>query len=252
MTDPRVGAFRERALMDRKPETAGSMAAWHERRAAAFAPGHELHTFHSKTAAYLREIERKAMPTDYSMFPQYRCHKIVRAMKIVDVIDRMTKGTDRDMLVLDNGSRVARAEVQGKLPDGSAPIGGYLVVYENVGRPGVYVSWSPGPEFEAGYSLLEEDPRAELKAEATTAWAKHMERVRATEEDAPKILADAETAWNKIRNAQATERAITSVRLECLRMASGGMGYDKQDADSVIKRARKLTAFVLGQAEDGS
>jgi hypothetical protein len=77
--------------------------------------------------------------------PQYRCHKIVGAVKI----DAVIFNNDRDL-----GGRIIGGGLSLSVPrsyiDKHAPaIGGYYVMYEDG-----YSSWSPAAAFEEGYTKL--------------------------------------------------------------------------------------------------
>lgn len=79
--------------------------------------------------------------------PQFKCHKIVGAAKIVS-IDR-GEGDDPDVLIVG----VASDDVTFPIPKGwhpEAETGGYLVQYEDG-----YISYSPAAPFEAGYAPLD-------------------------------------------------------------------------------------------------
>lgn len=82
------------------------------------------------------------------LLPQYRCHKIVRAAKIVHM--RRNDGDDSATLWLD-GQFVLTVDHHFMAKHNPSP-GGYIVIYDDN-----YMSWSPGPQFEAGYTLIEEE-----------------------------------------------------------------------------------------------
>jgi hypothetical protein len=83
--------------------------------------------------------------------PLYKCHKLVRALKLSYVVDRGCDSTTDENDVVDiyfEDSRfepMMRVNLQGK----PHPRGGwYFVQYED------YFSFSPGKAFEEGYSLI--------------------------------------------------------------------------------------------------
>lgn len=93
-------------------------------------------------------------PTQDSAIPKldtYRCHKAVRAARILS-IDRCTD-QDRHLLMLEGQPELSfmpptewsqsRLKVKGKDL-------GYLVIYEDG-----YMGWSPAAVFEAGYTKIE-------------------------------------------------------------------------------------------------
>lgn len=134
--------------------------------------------------------------TDYSQLPEWTCHKVVRAARIV-WLERSTEIGPPDgdgichQVKNDDGSlRVTITEVRvnpncdwSKYPKGipdafddpdtivmtdvpvavfarsSPSLGDYLVAY-NVGTKDEYVSWSPAAVFEDGYSLGRRDASA--------------------------------------------------------------------------------------------
>lgn len=87
--------------------------------------------------------------------PLYRCHKEVRAARIMSVAD----DTPTIVLGLSNGAMV---EVTVKWWDSKhGKVGGYYVVYEDG-----YASFSPAEAFEDGYSALVEVPSDVAKPSA--------------------------------------------------------------------------------------
>ena len=84
--------------------------------------------------------------------PQYKCHKIVRASKII-TIDKTGTGTESTgiaRLILETEG-IPPVEVDvAWLNTHKVAAGGYLVVYDD----GRYTSWSPAEPFESGYTLL--------------------------------------------------------------------------------------------------
>lgn len=83
-------------------------------------------------------------------YPQYRCHKVVRAFKIGRI--------ERDPI----SEQVEFLPEEATLPPfrkgwkffarHSPHVGGYIVFYEDG-----YVSYSPAKPFESGYSRMEEE-----------------------------------------------------------------------------------------------
>lgn len=99
---------------------------------------------------------------DFSQLPQYRCHKVVRAAKIV-AISGDSSGYVVYLDLPGDGSKtvVVAPEVfaRGKPTENGFS---YLVVYDDG-----YVSWSPAKAFEEGYALV-----ADADREVTdVAWA---------------------------------------------------------------------------------
>lgn len=84
----------------------------------------------------------------------YRCHKIVRAAKVVRAT--LDDNTLAFTFKLDSGDEVQ----PNKMPHGFNPVGGYFVAYEDG-----YTSWSPAKAFEEGYSLIPEDHRGRVRLE---------------------------------------------------------------------------------------
>lgn len=80
--------------------------------------------------------------------PSWRCHKIVQAAKITEVIVRSADNTEITLL-LDGDIEVSISdELRKRLPAIGAA-GGYYVRY-----PDGYESWSPAKAFEEGYSRM--------------------------------------------------------------------------------------------------
>lgn len=77
-------------------------------------------------------------------FPQYRCHKIVRAVKIHSI----TRDAAGFKIHPENGQTFPIADSYFKKH--SPQPGGYFVIYEDG-----YCSYSPAKVFEAGYTLVE-------------------------------------------------------------------------------------------------
>lgn len=80
--------------------------------------------------------------------PQYKCHKVVRAGKILAT----AHNPNEDAVFLDVDGVVNKwlSTPAGWLNKHNPDIGGYLVAYEDG-----YLSYSPAAAFEAGYRLLE-------------------------------------------------------------------------------------------------
>lgn len=80
--------------------------------------------------------------------PKYKCHKTVRAAMITDV-GAVSFDADTFVISLSTGGEVA---VTREWKERHNPVaGGYFVVYEDG-----YTSFSPGPAFEAGYTLAQQ------------------------------------------------------------------------------------------------
>lgn len=88
--------------------------------------------------------------------PKYKCHKEVWALKIKDITfdSELAKETNRET----DGSAIIIPEEKGYDPfkvdsafvkKHDPKAGGYYVVYKDG-----YQSWSPGKEFEDGYSKI--------------------------------------------------------------------------------------------------
>jgi len=73
--------------------------------------------------------------------PKYGCHKVVGALKIREIRERMIIPEERDFVPFE----VSEAYLAKHQPQP----GGYYVVYE-----GGYESFSPAAVFEAGYSKM--------------------------------------------------------------------------------------------------
>lgn len=88
--------------------------------------------------------------------PRYQCQKQVSALKIRAVVPN-PRGFELHFCDERFAPHEVRSSWVGKhspdiCADADALVGGYLVVYDDG-----YQSWSPGPAFEAGYTLLPED-----------------------------------------------------------------------------------------------
>lgn len=84
------------------------------------------------------------MSLDVNTLPQFKCHKVVRAAKIITII----RG-EGVILVLENFGGVT---VPRDWYDKHSPrVNGYFVVYEDG-----YQSYSPAEAFESGYSPVTE------------------------------------------------------------------------------------------------
>ena len=84
--------------------------------------------------------------------PAYRSHKIVHAAKIVS-IGKPTEAVTNLVLELPNGEKMNWGVQNDYVTKHNPEVGGYLVVYEDG-----YESWSPAPQFEAGYDICEPTP----------------------------------------------------------------------------------------------
>lgn len=91
--------------------------------------------------------------------PEYQCHKVVKAAKILSVgeIENTGEGAvtaEHVDLILDGIEepwQVAPAWIDRHCGPGGVLVGGYLVVYDDG-----YMSWSPADAFTDGYTLLSE------------------------------------------------------------------------------------------------
>ena len=95
--------------------------------------------------------------TDYSQLPEWTCHKVVHAAKIVsvDLAGRADAPQNTVVVVVvyqDGDTCGVELDVPYEVTARKAPSpGDYLVAY-NVGTPDEYISWSPAAVFEDGYS----------------------------------------------------------------------------------------------------
>jgi hypothetical protein len=82
--------------------------------------------------------------------PQYQCHKLVRAAKILRIRPAPADGQCPELVLAIDGFEqvvpVSTAFLDKYVPQ----VGGYLVVYDDG-----YRSFSPAAAFEAGYTRLE-------------------------------------------------------------------------------------------------
>lgn len=84
------------------------------------------------------------MPTEMEL-PRYRCHKIVRALKIQEVVHGLSGAS-----LVPEDRRYAPFDVDAEYVKKHNPKrGGYYVVYDDT-----YQSFSPAEPFEAGYTLI--------------------------------------------------------------------------------------------------
>ncbi len=88
--------------------------------------------------------------------PRYKSHKIVHALKIKSIVfdsdlaHESNRETDGSAMITPE-EEFSPFQVDAKYVNKHQPqSGGYYVVYGDG-----YVSWSPGSEFEAGYTLIE-------------------------------------------------------------------------------------------------
>jgi hypothetical protein len=87
-------------------------------------------------------------PTPRSDLPQYKCHKIVGAAKIVSIDRESDEAVDNVLVELSGTPGYSFPFPKGWHPEAEA--GGYLVQYEDG-----YQSYSPAAPFEAGYTPLD-------------------------------------------------------------------------------------------------
>lgn len=89
---------------------------------------------------------------DTSQLKQYRCHKVVRAAKIVSFIEPKSDQTvdlnSSYKLVLEGVAEPVPMPINWFAKHGPVA-GGYLVVYDDS-----YASFSPAAAFEGGYTLV--------------------------------------------------------------------------------------------------
>lgn len=86
-------------------------------------------------------------PIDVAMWPEYRCHKVVRALKVADLAVVHGDGSV-EFRIADGGFTTIM--VNKDVVSRYMPVpGDYLVVYDNG-----YMSASPQKPFEEGYSRL--------------------------------------------------------------------------------------------------
>lgn len=100
--------------------------------------------------------EGKDVAFDVAKLPQYKCHKVVRAAKIITMPPLVADEATIDDIGLAGG--VIVKETQHWRRNHKAAIGGYYVVDEDG-----YASYSPSRAFEAGYKPLAEIEKAERK-----------------------------------------------------------------------------------------
>jgi hypothetical protein len=80
--------------------------------------------------------------------PAYKSHKIVHAAKITSIGEPTEAGVTNLNLELPNGEGMGYGVDNDYVTKHDPKVGGYLVVYEDG-----YESWSPAPQFEAGYTI---------------------------------------------------------------------------------------------------
>lgn len=84
----------------------------------------------------------------WSEMPKYRCHKVVRAMQIAEVLRRQNV---HSCVVIPSDETLAPISISGDWVHRHKPEpGGYYVVYEDG-----YASYSPATAFEEGYDLID-------------------------------------------------------------------------------------------------
>lgn len=79
--------------------------------------------------------------------PQWKCHKVVRAAKIIDWHRLPNRPGEEFHLFLEGGHK--KTLPSSRIPADGPIVGGYYVVYEDG-----YTSFSPAEAFEAGYTRL--------------------------------------------------------------------------------------------------
>ena len=82
------------------------------------------------------------------LFPEYKCHKIVRAAKITEIESHDSNGEGSYIMIF--------GEIDGSLfltdlwkKRHNPEVGGYVVIYEDG-----YTSYSPAEAFEVGYTKI--------------------------------------------------------------------------------------------------
>lgn len=93
------------------------------------------------------------------MFPRYKCHKEVGALKIKDIMH----GILASSLVFENKDYSPMSVSKDWLDKHKAEIGGYFVVYDDG-----YKSYSPAKAFEEGYTLIDHNAESSGAVSATT------------------------------------------------------------------------------------
>ena len=84
-------------------------------------------------------------------YPEYRCHKVVRAFKIGEIAGL------GDVFLFPVDEKLDSVMVDSKwVKEKKAEVGGYFVVYEDE-----YTSYSPAKAFEEGYALVGEEDTGE-------------------------------------------------------------------------------------------
>lgn len=117
------------------------------------------------------------MNTEIAM-PQYRCHKVVRALQIGGISPKpnpdqtgLSASVSYGAVLLPSDPRYAPFEVPAEYMTKHQPdVGGYYVVYEDG-----YASFSPAKAFEDGYSPIED-----IEVPSISWWARllpHQKRV---------------------------------------------------------------------------
>ena len=88
-----------------------------------------------------------------SEMPRYKSHKVVRALKIADIVYPApnASGYDGSAWIVPEGQEFTQFKVDAAYMTKHKPkSGGYYVVYDDG-----YASWSPAGAFEEGYTLVE-------------------------------------------------------------------------------------------------
>lgn len=92
--------------------------------------------------------------TEHDLIPEYQCHKIVRAAKITAIrIDPAFVGDGSALLAFGDINLEIQVDNVWIKRNGPIIVGGYYVVYSDG-----YRSYSPGKEFDKGYSKLVATP----------------------------------------------------------------------------------------------
>lgn len=167
--------------------------------------------------------------------PQYKCHKVVRAGKILAT----ARNPNEDAVFLDIDGVVNKwlFAPTGWLNKHNPDIGGYLVAYEDG-----YLSYSPAAAFEAGYRLLE--PTEPLTGDGT-----EPAKVAGTIDPhfAPTGL-DFSMAMNWLKTGKRVQRAGWNGAGQWVEMATGnGLTFSSPHLDVSMPVALHL---VLKNAQD--
>ena len=100
----------------------------------------------------IKTIKEQLKEREMKQLPKYQCHKVVKAFKIAD-IERADSKAGVIAILRPEDKDLPFVVVGKKYMDKHDPkVGGYYIRYV-----GGYESWSPAKEFEAGYTLMEEN-----------------------------------------------------------------------------------------------